>query len=177
MSRRLQPSSRSLAPGQGGQTRQTGRFHQNQYGGCTVCAGDLAGACPCGDFGLLSTRPAPPSASCSAPAAPFGECAMRPEPGRNWAQGLIFQSLLGTHVPTLLGRLKGQLSRDRCFSPHCADPLAQVLTAILGSENRLRWSHGDWPGRDDTTGVHRVVALEDGTIRELKTNTLKRLGL
>lgn len=60
------------------------------------------------------------------------------------------------------------------FSPHWLDPLAQVLRD-LGSET-VWVVHGDGLDEMTTTGVTRVVALEDGIIREFET-TPEELGL
>jgi len=60
------------------------------------------------------------------------------------------------------------------FSPHWLEPLAQVLRD-LGSET-VWVVHGDGLDEMTTTGVTRVVALENGQIREFET-TPEELGL
>jgi len=60
------------------------------------------------------------------------------------------------------------------FSPHWLEPLAEVLRD-LGSET-IWVVHGDGLDEMTTTGVTRVVALEDGKIRSFET-TPEELGL
>jgi len=60
------------------------------------------------------------------------------------------------------------------FSPHWLEPLAEVLRD-LGSET-VWVVHGDGLDEMTTTGVTRVVALEDGKIRTFET-TPEELGL
>jgi len=86
---------------------------------------------------------------------------------------------LGTRtIFNLLGPLSNPAGVKRqllgVFSPHWLDPLAQVLRD-LGSET-VWVVHGDGLDEMTTTGVTRVVALEDGTIREFET-TPEELGL